>query len=609
MKNFFLLMMLFSLVFTNSLLSQRIISGKVISKDDEMPIFGASIVLKETKIGTLTDIDGLFSLKIPKEVTTIVVSSVGYTTQEITIGKDSIFQIRLTSNALLEEIVITEYKIKSKAAQLAGRVAGIFKKNDKGYIMPNNEPRGGEKYKQYEENDFKKSKKDPVSTFSIDVDKTAYTNMRRYIKAGLMPPKEAIRIEEMINYFDYHLPNPNNEHPIAIQSEIGTCPWETDHLLMKADLQAKRVEYDKMPPNNLVFLIDVSGSMQGEDRLGLLKKAFRILVNQLRENDYVSIVTYAGNAGLVLAPTQGNNKQVILKALDRLEAGGSTAGGAGIELAYQIATEYFNPEGNNRVILATDGDFNVGINSTQDLENFITKKRENDIYLSVLGFGTGNTNDEGMETLADKGNGNYFYIDTEQEAEKVFTKELTSTILTVANDVKLQLEFNPNWVESSRLVGYENRHLDNEDFKNDKKDAGELGAGNSVTVLYEIIPQKGNRRKNEDTLRYQSSKSLDAEKMKEWCFVQVRYKKPKHFKSILIHQAIAQTPLDLEETSDNFRFAAAVAACGQILRGSKYKGDFDIRDVLSLAQGAKGKDTEGYRQEFIDLMEMLRRFK
>jgi Ca-activated chloride channel homolog len=620
MKKTMLFMALF-LSLANLVLAQRTIKGTVTDGENKEPLVGATVVLKGTKIGTLTDVDGHYSLKIsPKNnVPTLVFAFTGYTTKDVAIGQLDSIDIALEGGTLLQEVIVTGYSVQQKKMQvsgaisnvttqsLSGRVAGISinkngKKKDK-----KQEPIGTEKYSHKAENDYKNPKKEPLSTFSIDVDKAAYANVRRYLNDNTMPPKDAVRIEEMINYFDYKLPQPTTEHAVAVQSEVGICPWNKTHYLMKVDVQAVKKQYSEAPANNFVFLIDVSGSMSSPDKLGLLKDAFKVLVTNLRAKDYVSIVTYAGNAGLVLDATSGSEKETILDALNRLESGGSTAGGQGIELAYKVAEENFDKQGNNRVILATDGDFNVGVSSTEDLENLIVSKRENDIFLSVLGFGTGNINDEGMETLADKGNGNYFYIDNLKEANKVFDKELTGTILTVAKDVKFQIEFNPLAVESYRLVGYENRLLNDEDFNDDKKDAGEIGAGNSVTALYEIIPKgvlmTDSEDKRKDALRYQTTEMVAQNNVKELAFVKMRYKKPLRFKSSLLSQSIDNQILNLEKTSDNFRFAAAVAAFGQVIKESAYKGDFDYRKIIDLAESAKGSDTEGYRQEFINLVE------
>lgn len=625
MKKYIILSVLLFNIF-NTVLAQRTITGQITDSRGEAMI-GASIVIKGTTIGTLTDINGVYSLRIPKDSVILVFSLVGYGTKEIPTNKSNIIDVDF-EDSILQEVVVVGYGVQREkkaitgaiSQAISGRSAGVSINNrstkgalNKNKNIRNNDPINRENYTHYQENIFNTPKDVPYSTFSIDVDKTSYTNARRFINDGKMPPKDAVRIEEMINYFDYHLAPPTDNNPIAVSSEMGVCPWNKEHYMMKVDLQAQKMDYKQSPSNNLVFLIDVSGSMQSPDKLALLKEAFKILTNQLRENDYVSIVTYAGNAGLVLEPTSGANKKTILDALEKLEAGGSTAGGEGIELAYEIAENNYDPKGNNRVILATDGDFNVGVSTTSELERLIVEKRDKDIFLSVLGFGDGNFNDGGMETLADKGNGNYFYIDNIKEAEKVFTKELTGTIITIARDVKFQIEFNPSLVQSYRLIGYENRKLNDDDFNNDKKDAGEMGAGNSVTALYEIIPKGVKTSENEtadiDPLRYQTSKNTPQSKSDEWIFIKLRYKKPLKLKSTLITQSVTLKPLDLDKTSDNFRFAAAVAAWGQLLRDSKYNENFNFQKVLDLAKSAKGSDTEGYRQEFIDLVKKAIRVK
>ena len=617
-KCLFTLTLFLSLVV--AMVAQRTVTGTVTDGENKEPLIGATIVLKGTKEGTMTDVDGHYTLKMPSKnnVSTLVIAFVGYATKEVAIGSSDTIDIALEGGSILQEVVVTGYSVQRKkeslgsvsnvtTQSLSGRSAGVSINGNSKKKPKKQEPIGTEKYNHKDENVYKNPKKEPLSTFSIDVDKASYANVRRFLNDNSLPPKDAVRIEEMINYFDYKLPQPTDEHPVAVQSEMGICPWNKAHYLMKVDIQAVKKQYSEAPANNFVFLIDVSGSMSSPEKLGLLKDAFKILVTNLRSKDYVSIVTYAGNAGLVLDATSGSEKETILDALNKLESGGSTAGGQGIELAYKIAEENFDRQGNNRVILATDGDFNVGVSSTRELENLIVSKRENDIFLSVLGFGTGNINDEGMETLADKGNGNYFYIDNLKEANKVFDKELTGTILTVAKDVKFQIEFNPLAVESYRLVGYENRLLNDEDFNDDKKDAGEIGAGNSVTALYEVIPKGAlmtdSEDKRKDALRYQTKEMVAQNNVKELAFVKMRYKKPLRFKSSLLSQSIDNQILSLERTSDNFRFAASVAAFGQVIKESAFKGDFDYRKIIDLAESAKGSDTEGYRQEFIDLVE------
>ena len=617
-KCLFTLTLFLSLVV--AMVAQRTITGTVTDGENKEPLVGATIVLKGTTVGTLTNVDGHYTLKMPSKnnVSTLVIAFVGYATKEVAIGSSDTIDIALEGGSILQEVVVTGYSVQRKkeslgsvsnvtTQSLSGRSAGVSINGNSKKKPKKQEPIGTEKYNHKDENVYKNPKKEPLSTFSIDVDKASYANVRRFLNDNSLPPHDAVRIEEMINYFDYKLPQPTDEHPVAVQSEMGICPWNKAHYLMKVDIQAVKKQYSEAPANNFVFLIDVSGSMSSPEKLGLLKDAFKILVTNLRAKDYVSIVTYAGNAGLVLDATSGSEKETILDALNKLESGGSTAGGQGIELAYKIAEENFDRQGNNRVILATDGDFNVGVSSTRELENLIVSKRENDIFLSVLGFGTGNINDEGMETLADKGNGNYFYIDNLKEANKVFDKELTGTILTVAKDVKFQIEFNPLAVESYRLVGYENRLLNDEDFNDDKKDAGEIGAGNSVTALYEVIPKGAlmtdSEDKRKDALRYQTKEMVAQNNVKELAFVKMRYKKPLRFKSSLLSQSIDNQILSLERTSDNFRFAASVAAFGQVIKESAFKGDFDYRKIIDLAESAKGSDTEGYRQEFINLVE------
>lgn len=454
---------------------------------------------------------------------------------------------------------------------------------------PAKEPETGEDYAQIVENKFIKPSEEAFSTFSIDVDNASYSNIRRFITSNYRPPADAVRIEEMINYFNYDYPLPEDEHPFHIETELGDCPWNKEHHLLQIGLQGDYIPFEQSPPNNLVFLIDVSGSMSNPNKLPLLKEAFKILVDKLRPEDKVSIVVYAGAAGLVLPPTSGDKKSTIKDAINRLNAGGSTAGGAGINLAYQKAKEQLLPKGNNRVILATDGDFNVGISNREGLETLIEEKREEGIYISVLGFGMGNYKDDRLETLADKGNGNYAYIDNLAEAKKVFSTELVGTLLTIAKDVKIQIEFNPQLVNSYRLIGYENRMLAKEDFDDDTKDAGELGSAHSVTALYELdLSNKAEKLTERDTT----------------VTIKFRYKPPRSNKSILMKHTHLGKPVLLKATSNNFRFAAAVAGFGMLLRDSQYKGKLNAKMVKDLAWNAKGDDPFGYRSEFIELVKM-----
>lgn len=462
-----------------------------------------------------------------------------------------------------------------------------------------------EEYDRIYENRFLLALQNPLSTFSVDVDTASYSNVRRFINGNQFPYKDAVRIEEMINYFSYDYPQPQKDHPFSITTEISACPWNTSHRLIHIGLQGKTLESKQLPACNLVFLLDVSGSMGQPNKLPLLQKAFRLLVNELGAKDRVSIVVYAGAAGLVLPSTAASQKDTIVAAIERLSAGGSTAGGAGIKLAYKVAQENFIPDGNNRIILATDGDFNVGVSSTSELVRMIEDYRKKGIFLTILGFGMGNYKDGRMEQLADKGNGNYFYIDNLMEAKKVFVNDMRGTLFTIAKDVKLQLEFNPAKVKAYRLIGYENRMLKKEDFADDTKDAGELGAGHTVTALYEIIPYGSTEEiPVADDLKYQDNKiSPKAFKNKEILTLKLRYKKPDGEKSKLIVHPLVDNNVVLAKTSDNFKFSAAVASFGMLLRDSEFKGDSSYESILKLARDGKGKDFFGYRAEFVQLVE------
>lgn len=456
-----------------------------------------------------------------------------------------------------------------------------------------------EQYAKIQENKFESTKLAPLSTFSIDVDKASYSNVRRMINNGQHIPPSAVKIEEMVNYFNYEYPQPKDEHPFSINTEVSKASWNKENRVVRIGIQGKEYGQEELPASNLTFLLDVSGSMGSDNKLPLLKKAFGLLVNQMREQDKISIVVYAGAAGVVLPPTSGAQKETILKALNNLQSGGSTAGGAGIELAYRLAQENFIKDGNNRVILATDGDFNVGVNSTSDLESMIVKKRKSGVFLSVLGFGYGNYKDEQLETLADKGNGNHAYIDTMQEAQKVFGKEFGGTLYTIAKDVKIQIEFNPALVASYRLIGYENRLLNDEDFANDKIDAGELGSGHTVTALYEITPIIAKLQENQPQLKYQNNNIVDNFD-DELFTVKFRYKKPDGKKSIeMIHVQNDQTT----KASADMNFATAVALFGMQLRKSAYDGQTTTKDIIKLAKKGLVNDENGYRAEFIRLVE------
>jgi len=438
-------------------------------------------------------------------------------------------------------------------------------------------------YRHFDDHGFVDTRKERVTTFAIDVDHASYANVRRFLQDGLVPPPDAVRVEEMINYFTYHYPQPEGNVPFSVTTEVAGCPWNANARLLRIGIQGRNLDRWKMAPNNLVFLLDVSGSMQPPDRLPLVKSAFRLLAEQLRAEDRVSVVVYAGAAGLVLPPTSGADKHAILAALDQLTAGGSTAGGEGIELAYKIAQDNFLREGNNRVILATDGDFNVGIDDYDDLQKLIEEKRKSGIYLSVLGVGDDNLQDSTMEMLADKGNGNYSYLDSLKEAEKVFQNELTGTLVTIAKDVKVQLMFDPSLVASYRQIGYENRALANEDFDDDTKDAGELGAGHSVTALYEFVPASSAR----GTI----------------ATIKLRYKEPGSPTSKLISASAVDKGQNAYDASSDMQFATAIAEFGMLLRDSPHKGTATYADVMHLATISRGEDLEGFREEFLRMLD------
>ena len=460
-----------------------------------------------------------------------------------------------------------------------------------------------EAYNKIYENEFFEALKEPLSTFSIDVDTAAYANIRRFLMSGQMPYPDAVRIEELINYFTYDYPEPKGDEPFSFTTELTECPWNPAHKLLLIGLQAKKVSLEKLPPNNLTFLLDVSGSMSDPNKLPLLKGAMKLLINSLRPTDKISIVVYAGAAGVVLEPTPCSEKAKILEALERLEAGGSTAGGEGIKLAYDLAKKNFDKQGNNRVILCTDGDFNVGASSDAEMVNLIEEKRKEGIFLTVLGFGMGNYKDSKMELLADKGNGNYAYIDNLMEAKKVLVTQMGGTLLTIAKDVKIQIEFNPAKVKEYRLIGYENRILAAKDFDDDTKDAGELGAGHTVTAIYEIVPSDG--KIGSADLKYQTVQVSEAAKAsKEIAQIKFRYKPPTSDTSKLIVSPIYDESILWKNASMNLKWAAAVAEWGMLLRDSKFKGSATYDHVIETAKSAIGADEFGYRKEFIQLVEL-----
>ncbi|WP_446009799.1 vWA domain-containing protein [Candidatus Electrothrix sp.] len=453
-----------------------------------------------------------------------------------------------------------------------------------------------ESYNAVTENGFISTNNDPLSTFSIDVDTASYSNVRRFINEGSLPVKGAVRIEELINYFSYDYQEPDNEHPFSVTTEVGPSPWNDSRKLVRIGLKAKDIDKKDLPPSNLVFLIDVSGSMSAPNKLPLLQTSLKMLVRQLGENDRISLVVYAGNDHVVLSPTAGSEQQKIITAIDSLGAGGSTHASSGIVTAYQLAEQAFLPNGNNRIILASDGDFNVGVTSRGELQKLIEEKRKSGVYLTALGFGMGNYHDDTMEILADKGNGNYAYIDSLLEAKKVMVKEMSGTLFALATDVKIQVEFNPAKVGAYRLIGYENRALADEDFNDDTKDAGEIGVGHRVTALYELIPVGATGQPSVDPLKYQKNEPTSASQYTdELMTVKLRYKPLKKEESVLRSTVVKDNDLPLEDTSNDFRFATAVAGFGMLLSDSQHADGATWAQTLRLAKGAKGQDEEGYR--------------
>ena len=589
------------------------VSG-IITDDKGSPIPSVSVQVKGTRTITISDANGKYSITVSKDNATLVFSSVGYDSKEVAVNGRTSISVSLTlTTQNLSEVVVVGYGMKRKQ-YVTGSVSTISAAPINGYVNYDSKRRGDidtefntEGYDNISENRFLKVTDNPLSTFSIDVDAASYSNVRRFLNQGELPPAGAVRIEEMINYFRYDYPQPEADKPFSINTEISDAPWNKEHKLVLIGLQGKKIPTQNLPASNLVFLIDVSGSMQGPLRLPLVKASMKMLVDQLREQDKVSMVVYAGAAGLVLPPTSGYEKTKIKDAIDRLEAGGSTAGGAGIKLAYKTAKEFFVKGGNNRVILCTDGDFNVGASSDDAMERMIEEERQSGVFLTVLGYGMGNYKDSKMQKLADKGNGNHAYIDGISEAKKVLVNEFGGTLFTIAKDVKLQIEFNPAKVAGYRLIGYENRMLAKEDFNNDKKDAGELGSGHTVTALYEVIPagvQSPFLDKVDDLKYQQNTKPLSTTSHgDEIMTVKFRYKAPDADVSKLIEHPVKDKQIPLAKMSDNFRFAAAVAEFGMLLRNSEFKSQASFDNVVAMARKAKGDDAEGYRSEFIKLVE------
>jgi Ca-activated chloride channel homolog len=600
--------------------NNKIISGRITDESGNVVSF-ASVRIKGTRASASADANGQYKISVPETANSLVFASVGYIPQEEKINNRSIINVILKKSAQeLSEVVVVAYgstKRKSYSTSASVTLRGIsslgISSSTQANLTPsfysndNDEESNTEAYSNITENSFKNVSDNPVSTFSIDVDAASYSNVRRFLSQGQLPPAGAVRTEEMINYFKYQYPQPINNDPFSFNTEMSDCPWNKQNKLLLVGLQGKTIPTENLPASNLVFLIDVSGSMGEENKLPLVKASLKLLTDQLRAIDKISMVVYAGNAGLVLPATSGTEKDKIKKAIDALESGGSTAGGEGIQLAYKTAQENFVKTGNNRVILCTDGDFNVGVSSDDDMVRLVEKERNSGVFLTTLGYGMGNYKDSKMQQMADKGNGNNFYIDNISEAKKVLVNEFGGTLFTIAKDVKLQLEFNPAKVAGYRLIGYENRMLNKEDFNNDKKDAGELGSGHTVTALYEIIPfgVESDFLEDAEPLKYQISNDNEMGNTKfsnELLTIKFRYKTPSKDKSDFITYSVKDESISFIKTSNNFRFAAAVANFAMLLRNSEYKGNTNYTKVLTIANAAMGEDVEGYRKECIELI-------
>ena len=594
-----------------------VVHGVVTDAASSATLEGAMLDIVGTTYHAATTAAGQYSITVQlrerDSSLTLRVRRIGYNaeTRAVHISGDSVradFALK-QAVAMLSEVVTTSAATATTRTEVAFSVSTLVAAGAPAPAPDPRRPLDRERYARITDNAFLSVAAEPLSTFSVDVDRASFANVRRFIEQQhRLPPKDAVRIEELINYFPYAYADPVGEHPIAVHSDVAVAPWNPTHRVVRIGIQAKRIAAEKVPPSNIVFLLDVSGSMLQPNKLPLVKQSIALLVDRLREQDRVAIVVYAGAAGLILPPTPGSDKETILAALNRLQAGGSTAGGAGLRLAYDVAKQSFIKEGNNRVVLATDGDFNVGESDDGALTRLIEQRREEGTYLTVLGFGYDNLNDQMMEQLADKGNGNYAYIDDIVEARKMFGTELTSTIYTVAKDVKLQVEFNPAAVQAYRLIGYEDRKLANEDFANDKKDAGDMGAGHSVTAIYEIIPVgvkadveiEGSAGK----LRYQRVADVPRDaRHDELMYVNIRYKNPNERKSRLLQQPVRNA---LTSVDGDFTFALAVAGYGMLLRDSQNRGTITYDNVLSLARDGLTTDNDGYRARFVDLVSHTR---
>lgn len=604
-----LLVIFLCLMGSSSIFAQATITVKGIIKDETgYEIIGATILEEGTTNGTVSDVDGRYSITV-KSGASLRFSFIGYQSQTIKATSEKIDVVLREDAQILEESVVIGYSARGYSDNSYYAYESPREKYIPTVPLKPQSRKDGEKYTEIKENQFIKVKDEALSTFSADVDKASYSNMKSYINGGVMPPQDAIRYEEMINYFKYDYEAPTDGEPVKFHTEVGNCPWNRKARLVKIGLKARETGISKdgedLPQANLVFLIDVSGSMSGATRIDLVKASMKLLLDQLRPDDRVAIVTYANGVKVNLESTAARNKEKIKRELDALYASGGTSGGRGIQLAYEMAEKNFVKGGNNRIVLCTDGDFNIGISNTTDLKKLIEEKRETGVFLSVFGYGIGNYRDDMMQTLSKAGNGNYAYINDMLEANKVMVDEFHATMYTIAKDVKLQVEFNPLKVDSYRLIGYELRLLDKEDFNDDAKDAGDMGIGHTVTAFYEVIPvgtkiKKGKKEKQAvDPLKYQMSTPTGSD---ELLTVKMRYKDPDGDESRMVSKAVIDGGGN--EVSDDFRFASAVAYFGKMLREDN---KYDIREldrVRRLASGAYGKDEDGYRREFVRLVKL-----
>ncbi len=642
----------------------RHITGAVFGSDDKLPIPGAQVKINGSNTeGVFADKRGIYTIDISDRDSKLVFSFNGFKSKSISIGKTDTLNIFLDpddntltqansgrfkinkphdektkpagdtgNNNQLMELASPPYNLKkpgtgqslndyqNQAPVINSHVPNLSAQKNSGnrYDLIKKRPflvkpySGGNSMESYQpifENSFNNPKEVPLSTFGIDVDPASYSNVRRFINSGKLPPANAVRVEEMINYFKYDLAAPNQNQPVAITTEVSSAPWNPNHRLVRVGLKARDIDNSQLPASNLVFLLDVSGSMAAPKKLPLVKTAMKMLVSRLRPQDRVAIVTYSGQAGVQLESTPCDMRDLIFGAIDHLQAGGSTAGAEGIKMAYAIARENYISGGNNRIIMATDGDFNIGRSSDGDMENLIIHERYSNVPITILGVGMGNLKDSKMEILADKGNGNYAYIDNLSEAKRALIDGFASTLYLVAKDVKLQVEFNPVRVQSYRLLGYEDRMLNNEDFNNDMKDAGDMGSGHTVTALYEIVPQGYNDEysNNDDPLKYQHPKNKPASPYaNELMTIKFRYKEPDSGYSKMTTAVVQDMPASFNSCSSDFRFASAVAEFGMLLRNSPFKQSANYEQVITIARNARGKDEDGYRSEFVRLAEIAR---